>query len=39
VTEAAPLLSRDDDVGFMNKVALILKPPVLKPKPPKKEDE
>jgi PTH1 family peptidyl-tRNA hydrolase len=33
IAEAAPLLARDDDVGFMNKVALILKPPAQKPKP------
>src|ERR1051326_8869464 len=33
IAEAAPLLARDDDVGFLNKVALILKPPVKMPKP------
>jgi PTH1 family peptidyl-tRNA hydrolase len=33
IAEAAPLLARDDDVGFLNKVALILKPPVKKEKP------
>jgi len=27
MVEAAPLLARDDDVGFMSKVALLLKPP------------
>jgi PTH1 family peptidyl-tRNA hydrolase len=32
MAEAAPLLAKDDDVGFMNKVALILKPPQKKPK-------
>jgi peptidyl-tRNA hydrolase, PTH1 family len=37
IAEAAPLLARDDDVGFMNKVALILKPPEKKPKPAKDE--
>jgi PTH1 family peptidyl-tRNA hydrolase len=35
IAEAAPLLAQDDDVGFMNKVALILKPPVKTPKPDK----
>jgi len=40
ITEAAPFLARDDDNGFMNKVTLILHPPVHKPKPePKKEPE
>jgi peptidyl-tRNA hydrolase, PTH1 family len=33
IAEAAPLLARDDDVGFLNKVAVILKPPVKKEKP------
>ena len=33
IVEAAPLLARDDDAGFMSKVALLLKPP---PKPKKK---
>jgi PTH1 family peptidyl-tRNA hydrolase len=28
IAEAAPHLARDDDSGFMNKVTLILKPPV-----------
>ena len=37
IAEAAPLLAKDDDVGFMNKVALILKPPEKKPKPAKDE--
>ena len=37
IAEAAPLLAKDDDVGFMNKVALILKPPEKKPKPAKEE--
>jgi PTH1 family peptidyl-tRNA hydrolase len=27
IAEAAPLLAKDDDVGFMNKVALLLAPP------------
>jgi peptidyl-tRNA hydrolase, PTH1 family len=37
IAESAPLLAKDDDVGFMNKVALILNPPALKPKPEKKD--
>ncbi|HEY1631695.1 MAG TPA: aminoacyl-tRNA hydrolase [Rhizomicrobium sp.] len=36
IAEAAPLLAKDDDVGFMNKVVLALKPPP--PKPPKQKD-
>jgi peptidyl-tRNA hydrolase, PTH1 family len=35
MVEAAPLLAKDDDAGFMSKVALLLKPP---PKPKKKEE-
>jgi PTH1 family peptidyl-tRNA hydrolase len=35
MAEAAPLLAKDDDAGFMSKVALLLKPP---PKPAKKKD-
>jgi len=35
MVEAAPLLAKDDDAGFMSKVALILKPP---PKPKKKDE-
>ena len=35
IAEAAPLLAKDDDTGFMSKVALILKPPAKKEK---KED-
>ncbi len=31
IAEAAPLLARDDDAGFMNRVALLTRPP----KPPK----
>jgi hypothetical protein len=27
IVEAAPLLAKDDDAGFMSKVALLLKPP------------
>ncbi len=30
MAEAAPLLARDDDAGFMSKVALLLKPPANK---------
>jgi PTH1 family peptidyl-tRNA hydrolase len=37
IAEAAPLLAKDDDSGFMNKVTLILKPPVKKEKPAKPE--
>jgi PTH1 family peptidyl-tRNA hydrolase len=36
MVEAAPLLAKDDDAGFMSKVALLLKPP---PKPKKKDIE
>jgi PTH1 family peptidyl-tRNA hydrolase len=39
IAEAAPLLARDDDVGFLNKVALILKPPVKKEKPAEKKSD
>jgi PTH1 family peptidyl-tRNA hydrolase len=34
---AAPLLAKDDDAGFMSKVAVALNPPVVKPKPEKLE--
>jgi PTH1 family peptidyl-tRNA hydrolase len=33
IAKAAPFLAKDDDAGFMNKVAITLKPPVVKPKP------
>jgi len=33
IAESAPLLAKDDDVGFMNKVALILNPTEKKEKP------
>ncbi len=33
IGEAAPLLANNDDAAFATKVALILKPPVHKPKP------
>ena len=36
MVEAAPLLAKDDDAGFMSRVALLLKPP---PKPKKKDIE
>jgi PTH1 family peptidyl-tRNA hydrolase len=39
IAEAAPWLARDDDAGFMNKVAITLKPPVHKPKPEENEKE
>jgi PTH1 family peptidyl-tRNA hydrolase len=32
IADAAPLLAKDDDVGFMSKVALLTKPPVKKEK-------
>jgi PTH1 family peptidyl-tRNA hydrolase len=32
IAESAPLLAKDDDVGFMNKVALLTKPPAKKEK-------
>ena len=36
IAEAAPLLAKDNDVGFMNKIALTLNPPRPNaPKPPK----
>jgi PTH1 family peptidyl-tRNA hydrolase len=37
IAESAPHLARDDDAGFMNKVAVILHPPVKKPLPEKPE--
>jgi PTH1 family peptidyl-tRNA hydrolase len=40
IAEAVPLLAKDNDVGFMNKIALSLNPPRPNaPKPPKKKDE
>jgi PTH1 family peptidyl-tRNA hydrolase len=38
IAEAAPWLARDDDPGFMNKVAVILKPPAKKPAPASAKD-
>ncbi len=35
VAEAAPLLARDDDPGFMNKVAVTLRPPEKRTRPEK----
>ena len=35
IVDAAPLLAKDDDAGFMSKVALLIKPPA---KPKKKEE-
>ena len=37
MVEAAPLLAKDDDAGFMSKVALMLKPPPPKTDKPKKD--
>jgi PTH1 family peptidyl-tRNA hydrolase len=37
MVEAAPLLAKDDDAGFMSKVALLLAPP--KPEKPAKQDK
>ena len=37
IAEAAPLLAKDDDVGFMSKVALRTKPPTKKEKPQEKD--
>lgn len=33
IAEAAPLLAKDDDPGFLNKVAVTLKPPAKKERP------
>jgi PTH1 family peptidyl-tRNA hydrolase len=38
IAEAAPWLARDDDPGFLNKVAVILKPPAKKPAPAPAKD-
>jgi PTH1 family peptidyl-tRNA hydrolase len=37
MVEAAPLLAKDDDAGYMSKVALLTKPPA--PKVAKKDTE
>ncbi len=34
IADATALIAKDDDVGFMNRVALILNPPAKKPIPP-----
>ncbi|HEY3638355.1 MAG TPA: aminoacyl-tRNA hydrolase [Rhizomicrobium sp.] len=39
IAEAAPWLARDDDTGFMNKVAVILNPPANKTKDTSKKVE
>jgi PTH1 family peptidyl-tRNA hydrolase len=42
IAKAAPFLAKDDDAGFMNKVAVTLNPPPKKPppeKPTKKDDD
>ncbi len=41
IADAAPLLAQDDDVGFMNRIALALKPPAKSetPKPQKPRPE
>jgi PTH1 family peptidyl-tRNA hydrolase len=36
IVDAAPYLARDDDAGFMNKVAVTLNPPPKNPKPGEK---
>ena len=38
IADAAPHFAKDDDVGFMNKVALLLNPPEKKAKPEPKKD-
>jgi PTH1 family peptidyl-tRNA hydrolase len=38
IAQAAPRLAADDDPGFMNKVALLLNPPVNKPRPETKPE-
>ena len=39
MAEAAPFLAKDDDAGFMNKVAVTLNPPPKKPPPEKPKDK
>ena len=39
MAEAAPFLAKDDDAGFMNKVAITLNPPAKKPPPEKPKDK
>jgi PTH1 family peptidyl-tRNA hydrolase len=38
MVQAAPLLAKDDDAGFMSKVAVLLKPPKPAKEPKKKEE-
>jgi PTH1 family peptidyl-tRNA hydrolase len=38
IAEAAPMLAKDDDIGFMNKVALLTKPPTKNPTPQEKDE-
>lgn len=38
IAEAAPWLARDDDAGFMNRVAVILNPPANKTRPATKDE-
>jgi len=38
IAEGAPWLARDDDAGFMNKVAVVVKPPANKTKPATKDE-
>lgn len=35
IVDAAPYLAKDDDAGFMNRVAVLLNPPAKKPRPEK----
>jgi PTH1 family peptidyl-tRNA hydrolase len=39
MVEAAPLLAKDDDAGFMSKVAILLKPPANSKKPDSKKKD
>ncbi len=39
MVEAAPLLARDDDTGFMSKVAVLTAPPKPEKTPPKKSEQ
>jgi PTH1 family peptidyl-tRNA hydrolase len=38
IAEAAPMLAKDDDVGFMSKVALLTKPPPARKEKPQEKD-
>ena len=35
IAKAAPFLAKDDDAGFMNRIAVTLNPPPKKPMPDK----